>query len=127
MRRFASLALIAGLCLHTVGAHAQQPAFVIFFEQWSAAIDGPAQDVIKSAADWAKSHAGGRIRVVGFADPTGSRQANVLLSELRAQVVVDGLTSAGVPARQVRQTGRGSVQFAATPQESRRVEIRVSP
>jgi outer membrane protein OmpA-like peptidoglycan-associated protein len=106
-------------------AQAQQPAFVVFFEQWSAALDGSAQDVITKAADYARTHPSEVTRVTGFADPTGSRQANILLSELRAQVVVDGLTAAGIPANRIRKTGRGSVQFAATPLEARRVEIRV--
>lgn len=125
MRTLASTALIAGLYLGMTVAHAQQPAFVIFFQQWSAATDAPAQDVIMRAAEWAKSHPRDRIQVIGFADPTGSRQANILLSELRAQIVVDGLAKAGVAGRHIQHVGRGSVQFAATPLEARRVEIRI--
>jgi outer membrane protein OmpA-like peptidoglycan-associated protein len=45
------------------------------------------------------------------------------MSELRAQVVVDQLVTDGVPARSIGQVGHGSVQFALTSQESRRVEI----
>ena len=126
MRAFVSLVFVAALYLHGPTARAQQTSFVIFFQQWSAAIDGPAQDVIANAAEWAKSHANKRIRVIGFADPTGSRQANILLSELRAQVVADGLVGAGVGASHIQQIGRGSVRFAATALESRRVEIRVN-
>jgi outer membrane protein OmpA-like peptidoglycan-associated protein len=125
VRILASAALIGSLYLGTTGAHAQQPAFVIFFQQWSAATDTPAQGVIMRAAEWAKSHPKDRVHVIGFADPTGSRQANILLSELRAQIVVDGLAAAGVAGRYVQPVGRGSVQFAATPLEARRVEIRI--
>jgi outer membrane protein OmpA-like peptidoglycan-associated protein len=125
VRTLASAALIACLYFGTTAAHAQQPPFVIFFQQWSAATDGSAQDVIVRAADWAKSHPRDRIQVIGFADPTGSREANILLSELRAQVVVDGLATAGVEGRHIQHVGRGSVQFAATPLEARRVEIRI--
>ncbi|OYV41495.1 MAG: hypothetical protein B7Z80_01475 [Rhodospirillales bacterium 20-64-7] len=106
-------------------AHAQQPSFVVFFQEWSAAVDGPAQDVIAKAAAYARAHPAAITHVTGFADPTGSRQANVLLSELRAQVVADGLASAGVAPARISKVGRGSVQFAASSLESRRVEIRV--
>ena len=88
MRLIASLAVIAGLVLGSPAAHAQQPSFVIFFQLWSAGIDDQAQDVIAKAADWVKSHHTRNVRVIGFADPTGSKKANILLSELRAQVVV---------------------------------------
>lgn len=120
------LAIMAALMLGAAPlAHAQQPPFVVFFQQWSAAVDGPAQDVIGKAAAYAKAHPAAITRVTGFADPTGSRQANILLSELRAQVVADGLASAGVPPARISKIGHGSVQFAASALESRRVEIRV--
>lgn len=125
MRLLASLVVIAGLVAGSPAARAQQPSYVIFFQTWSAAIDDQAQDVIAKAAEWVKSHHIRNVRVIGFADPTGSRKANVLLSELRAQVVTDGLTAAGVAPHSVRQVGSGSVEFAGSAQEARRVEIRV--
>jgi outer membrane protein OmpA-like peptidoglycan-associated protein len=99
--------------------------FVVFFQEWSAAFDDSAQAVIAQAAEWWRSHPGSVAHVSGFADPTGSRRANVLLSELRAQVVVDQLQSDGVAPRRVRQRAHGSMQFALTSQESRRVEISI--
>nr|WP_294551638.1 OmpA family protein [uncultured Rhodopila sp.] len=125
MRLIASLVVVAGLVLGSPAARAQQPSFVIFFQLWSAAIDDQAQDVIAKAADWVKSHHARNVRVVGFADPTGSKKANILMSELRAQVVADGLTAAGVAPGAIRQVGTGSVEFAGSSQEARRVEIRV--
>jgi outer membrane protein OmpA-like peptidoglycan-associated protein len=125
MRLLASLVVIAGLVAGSPAARAQQPSFVIFFQTWSAAIDDQAQDVVAKAADWIKSHHNRDVRVIGFADKTGSRKANVLLSELRAQVVSDGLTTAGVAPNALRQIGTGSVEFAGSSQEARRVEIRV--
>jgi outer membrane protein OmpA-like peptidoglycan-associated protein len=126
MRLLASLALITGLLVNSAGARAQQPAYLVFFQLWSAAIDDQAQDVIKNAAEFAKSHSAKSVKVVGYADPTGSKQANVLLSQLRAQVVVDALTAAGVAPDVISQNGSGAVEFAGSSQEARRVEIRVS-
>ncbi len=127
MRRLGLLLLL--LCAATTSTCAADPPaqkFVVFFGDWSAALDNNAQTVIGNAASWVKSHPGNVAHVNGFADPTGSKEANILLSELRAQVVVDQLQTDGVAPGQVQQTGHGSVQFALTSQESRRVEISIS-
>ena len=116
------LLLTAAIC----SARAADPPaerFVVFFQEWSAQIDDPAQSVISHAADWAKSHPSTVVHVNGFASTIGSRQANVLLADLRAQLVVDQLQSDGIDAKRVKQRGHGPVQFALTAQESRRVEI----
>ena len=126
MRRCGFVLMLLCLATHaSIAAGPPEQKFVVFFEQWSAAIDDSAQSVITQAADYVKSHPGNVAHVAGFADPTGSRQANVLLSQLRAQVVVDQLVTDGVDPKRVQQRGHGSVQFALTSQESRRVEISI--
>jgi outer membrane protein OmpA-like peptidoglycan-associated protein len=129
MRRLTALCLVAllGVALHGGHSQAADPAqkFVIYFQEWSAAFDDSALGAIAKAADYAKSNPRLPVRVSGFADPTGSKQANILMSQLRAQVVVDQLVTDGVPTRSIGQVGHGSVQFALSSQESRRVEISV--
>lgn len=118
------------LLIATIGAPraADQPSqkFVVFFQEWSAALDDSAQSVLAQAADWVKAHPGNLAHVNGFASTVGSRQANILLADLRAQIVVDQLLSDGVEAARIRQRGHGPVPFALTAQESRRVEISIS-
>jgi outer membrane protein OmpA-like peptidoglycan-associated protein len=126
MRRFGILFLL--LCLTAGSSWAADPPgqkFVVFFQDWSAALDDSAQAVISNAAEWVKAHPGNVAHVNGFADPVGSKKANALLSDLRAQIVVDQLLSDGVDQNRIRQRGHGSVQFALSSQESRRVEISV--
>ena len=129
MRRLTALCLVAVMTIALHGARAADAPttqrVVVYFQEWSAAFDDSALGAIAKAADYAKAHPGTPIHVTGFADTTGSKQANILMSELRAQVVVDQLVTDGVPARTIGQVGRGSVQFALTSQESRRVEISV--
>jgi outer membrane protein OmpA-like peptidoglycan-associated protein len=123
MRRIFILFL---LCFIAARADAQEPPpqkFVVFFQEWSAALNDAALAVISHAGDYAKTHPAVFLHVEGFADPTGSRKANALLTDLRAQVVIDQLQTDGVPVARIRGRGRGSVQFALTSQESRRVEI----
>jgi outer membrane protein OmpA-like peptidoglycan-associated protein len=107
-------------------ADAPTQRFVVFFQEWSAALDEAAQAVISQAADWVKTHPGYVAHVNGFASTVGSRQANILLADLRAQIVVDQMVSDGLAATRIRQRGRGPVPFALTAQESRRVEISVN-
>jgi outer membrane protein OmpA-like peptidoglycan-associated protein len=126
MRRLGILVLLLSVVAGGArAADAPSQKFVVFFQEWSAALDDAAQAVITQAADWVKSHPGNIAHVNGFADPTGSKQANVLMSDLRAQVVADMLQADGVEPKRIRQRGHGSMQFALTSQESRRVEISI--
>ena len=125
MRRLLMLLLLLTIASGSRAADPPAQKFVVFFQEWSAALDDSAQAVITQAAEWVKSHPGNVAHVSGFADPTGSKQANILMSEVRAQVVVDQLQTDGVDPQRVKQRGHGSVQFALTSQESRRVEISI--
>jgi outer membrane protein OmpA-like peptidoglycan-associated protein len=125
MRRVFALALLLGL-----GACADQgprQTFLVFFEEWSAQIGPQAQGSIAASADYAKRHPNGAITVVGFADPTGSAQANIDISRLRAQVVTDALVANGVDPARITRQARGATSFEQSSLESRRVEIDVAP
>lgn len=123
MRRIVFLFLLCSAIARADAAEAPTSKFVVFFQEWSAALDDNAQSVISRAGDYAKAHPSLVVHVEGFADPTGSKKANALLTDLRAQVVIDQLQTDGVPLSRILGRGHGSVQFAITSQESRRVEI----
>ncbi len=128
MRRIAFLLLF--LCATISGAQAADPQgrkFVIYFQEWSVAIDSEAQKVIKEAAAFATENPRFAVRVTGFADPTGSRASNIMLSELRALRVSDYLMEGGLPKLRIQLRGKGPVEFAVSSLESRRVEINVKP
>jgi len=118
--------LLSFLCFAiapAIAADSPSQRFVVFFQEWSAKLDEPATTVIERAAAYARDHARDIVHVAGFADPTGSRAANALLSDLRAQVVIDQLQAHGVRPARIIGRGRGPVHYALTAQESRRVEI----
>ena len=99
-------------------------ALPIFFEPWSAALEEPAQVALRDAANRIKANSRVPVLVVGFADPRGSREANMILSRLRARVVADTLIEHGVPNARIRILYRGATPgFESL--ESRRVEVRV--
>ncbi|MDB5379640.1 MAG: peptidoglycan-associated lipoprotein, partial [Rubritepida sp.] len=96
----------------------------IFFEPWSASLDEPAEGALRDAAKLAQEHPRVRILVVGYADPRGSREANTLLSRLRARIVTDFLVENHVSAARVRTVYRGPVA-GMEGIESRRVQVMV--
>ncbi len=102
---------------------ARAGAYPVFFEPWSANLDEAAHAGLTRVAELARANAALPIRVVGFADPQGSREANVILSRLRARIVADELIEKGVPRNRIRVEFRGPTPgFDSL--ESRRVEIR---
>jgi len=127
MRRLAVLAvpLLAGCTLLAAPTPPAGEKFVVFFTEWSAAIDDPAAAAIRAAADSAGRQPDATVVVTGFADPQGSAAANIELSRTRAQVVYDQLIRDGVAAGRIRRAAHGEVDFALSAQESRRVEIAV--
>jgi outer membrane protein OmpA-like peptidoglycan-associated protein len=126
---FAALGLaisaIAPLQAQNATGSSSGRAYVVFFQEWSAALDTPALQTIAAAAAIAAKDPNAPVIVTGYADPLGSVQANIYLTETRAQVVTDQLTADGVNPVRIRQRAAGKVGFQLTSQESRRVVIAI--
>jgi outer membrane protein OmpA-like peptidoglycan-associated protein len=105
---------------------AAPPTTVVFFSEWSARIDEAARRAIDAVAERAKQDGAKELTVTGYADTTGSKEANALLSATRAQVVTDQLVADGVPASHIHQAANGATEFIQTPLESRRVVISIA-
>jgi OOP family OmpA-OmpF porin len=125
MRRFACLLPLAVVVACTTAPQAAPHKVVVFFQEWSAAIDPAAGAAITAAAQWGKEYPGTVLRVTGYADPTGSAQANDYLSLTRAQVVADQLMADGIERGRIVLAAHGATDFTLTSQESRRVEIAI--
>jgi len=124
MRRFACLLLfVVAAC--TAPTPSEPQRFIVFFQEWSAAIDPAAATAIGSAAQWAKDHPQAVVKVIGYADPTGSPAANESMSRTRAQVVADRLVTNGVDRSRIGLGAEGATAFIGTSQESRRVTIAI--
>ncbi|MCX7378099.1 MAG: OmpA family protein [Alphaproteobacteria bacterium] len=123
-RRIAILtaAFAALLAVSAVPAKAEQK-FIVFFHAWSGEMDPAAQDVVAAAANYARQNPAMQVEVVGFASTTGSRQSNLYLSLLRAQLVSDRIAEAGIAPARIARVGEGSVNVVGTIEEARRVEI----
>jgi outer membrane protein OmpA-like peptidoglycan-associated protein len=126
MLRIIRLSAAAGLCFALavpLQAEAAGVMGVVFFTKWSALIDDPAAALVKLAAYRLARDPGAKVVVTGYADVDGSSAANVLLSELRAQMVVDALVADGVEAARITREGAGATRDVGGMIESRRVVI----
>ena len=104
---------------------APKPDYIVFFTQRSATIDTVAAPIIARAAAKANSMPDAVVTVYGYTDSAASPQADVLLSQQRAQHVADALVADGVASGRIMRQGRG--QTGGDPGvASRRVEIDVT-
>ncbi len=123
MKRFGLALLLSATAGLAMAQPAPRPLFIVFFPLWSGALDNGANAVIAEAASQLKQ-SGASATVTGYADSRGSSQANIYLTELRAQRVIDGLVADGVSPSQLKLVARGSQPDKSI--ASRRVEIAVS-
>ncbi len=100
------------------------PAYLVFFDEKSPALNASASGVIAEAATAAKASPGSTVVVRGFTGSRGSPVADVTLSQQRAQAVADALVADGVEAGRITREGRGQTQ-GEPGVESRRVEIEI--
>lgn len=104
--------------------HGSERAFVVFFEEWSAALSEPAQAGLNRVAQMALAEPSVGVLVLGYTGPRGSEEANALLARLRARQVADALIEKGIAASRIRILSRGPIPgFESL--ESRRVEVRI--
>jgi|GEM_PF-5225429 outer membrane protein OmpA-like peptidoglycan-associated protein len=82
-------------------------AFQIFFDFASADLTAGGRQVVRAAADAAKSGRTVHILVTGHTDSVGPTTVNQLLSERRAESVAQELVADGVPATEIATRGVG--------------------
>ncbi len=117
---FSLLGLSFGACAHS----AEMPVLVVFFDEWSGALDHAARDVINQAAIRSRQVARAHIEVAGYADNAGNPEANLALTQLRAHRVAEALERDGVPAGEITIKAEGAQREPGV--ASRRVEITIS-
>jgi len=68
----------------------------VFFDVDIALLDNPAREALDKNAQWLKKNADVKIMIRGYADMRGSDDYNILLSEKRAEAVMEYLDSRGI-------------------------------
>jgi flagellar motor protein MotB len=95
-------------------------AYVVLFESGSDRLDAVGLNVATTVSRAARLQAPGRIRVIGYADPSGPATFNEALSLQRAENVAAALARAGVSPELIDVQARGAAGLA---EDGRRVEI----
>ncbi len=122
-KKTATFSVVLLAALSVAPAKAAQPAAVVFFTLWSALLDDAASSVVEQAASQINASQTGIITVTGYADISGSAEANSLLAKLRAQLVIDQLVADGVSRTRLKRADRGATPDIGGANESRRVLI----
>jgi len=108
-------------------------AFVtVYFDVNKFGLSPEAKKDLDGLIEQSRSLKGYMIEVAGYADPTGNAEKNQVLSEKRAEAVVQYLQQVGkVPLRRILapvglgETEEASAKSAQGRQQSRRVEVRL--
>ena len=103
--------------------------FMVFFDFDKSNLTPRAMDIVKEAANVAKSGQNARVTCTGHTDTAGPASYNMALSLRRANAVKSGLVANGVPATSIAVIGKGETSLLVpTPDnvrepQNRRVEI----
>ncbi len=105
----------------------------ITFENDLATLTAEGQAAVARAAEILRANPGAKVRIEGHTDSNGTPEQNMVLSQARAQAVLDALVAQGIAADRLAAFGFGETRLQSvgtTPQEhalNRRVEFVVAP
>ena len=103
--------------------------FLVFFDFDKSTLTPRALDIVKEAANTAKSGQNARVTCTGHTDTAGPANYNMALSLRRANTVKNALVKEGVPATSITVIGRGETALLVPTKDgvrepqNRRVEI----
>ena len=103
--------------------------FLVFFDFDKSTLTPRALDIVKEAANTAKSGQNARVTCTGHTDTAGPANYNMALSLRRANTVKNALVKEGVPATSITVIGRGETALLVPTRDgvrepqNRRVEI----
>lgn len=99
----------------------------ITFENDSATLTAAGQAAVAQAAELLLTSPGAKVRIEGHTDGNGTPESNLVLSQARAQAVMDALVSLGISAGRLTAFGFGETRPKApdTSAENRAINRRV--
>lgn len=127
-----AVAFLLGACEEEIPPAPTPPAprnFLVFFDFDKSTLTPRAMDIVKEAANVAKSGQSARVTCTGHTDTAGPANYNMALSLRRANSVKEALVKEGVPATAITVVGKGETTLLVQTKDgvrepqNRRVEI----
>lgn len=82
----------------------------VYFNEGSADLSEASKDTLDKQAEWLVRYGRYRVKVQGFADDPGGKEANEALGMRRAKAVHDYLVAKGVPAGRMKMKTYGNIK-----------------
>ena len=102
-----------------------EPLAKVYFDVGQAKLLDADQGVVARTMDAMAAKPSAIVLLSGFHDPSGNAQQNAVLAKQRAEAVRDALIAGGVDGKRIKLRRPETTLGSGSPQEGRRVEIRV--
>lgn len=102
-----------------------EPLAKVYFDVGQAKLLDADQGVVARTMDAMVAKPSAIVLLSGFHDPSGNAQQNAVLAKQRAEAVRDALIAGGVDGKRIKLRRPETTLGSGSPQEGRRVEIRV--
>lgn len=101
------------------------PNSEVYFVLGGAKLTGSAQHQLNRVAKWLNDHGDVQVTIEGYADPTGTHDGNMALSQSRAEAARDYLASQGVDSSRmdVQAFGDTKLKYGASDGRNRRIIV----
>lgn len=115
--------------VETVQLAAKEPIGfpTIFFANNSATLSTTHRNILSSMLEEMRDKGGYRVRLTGYASPSGNADYNQQLSARRAEAVKQGLLQLGIAESRIRIVAGGIDYQPSSPAAARRVEVQAIP
>lgn len=103
-----------------------KPLLTVYFEIGQSAVSNDLAAASGNVKAYLDAHAGSKVAVSGYNDPSGNAALNAALSKKRAQAVSAALATAGIPQGSIELVKPTNTTSATvTPEQARRVEVSI--
>ena len=101
------------------------PGSEVYFVLGGAKLTGSAHRQLNRVAKWLNDHGDVQVTIEGYADPTGTHEGNMALSQTRAEAARDYLASQGVDSSRmdVQAYGDTKLKYGASDGRNRRIIV----
>lgn len=108
------------------GVRDSKPLLTVYFASGQSTVSNDLAAATADLKSYLDAHAGAKLAVSGYNDPSGNAALNAALSKKRAQGVAAALAAAGIPDGSIELVKPAeTTSTSVTPEQARRVEVTI--